>query len=137
MNFWRDTFQCITNGVNISHLLLDFPKMSLARDLKRQMGVASFKFAFLSTAFAASVSISHGFYWIIKSWWLEDQFVLVQGGHPNIFFLFFNVCFYLLIDWLICFCFVFPAKESQEKQKISTWKWQNFKWISWDDWWGK
>lgn len=40
------------------------------------------------------------------------------GGIQTFFFLFFNVCFYLLIDWLICFCFVFPAKESQEKQRF-------------------
>ena len=45
---------------------------------------------------------------------VKDQFVLVQGWHPNLFyfFLFFNVCFYLLIGWLIwLFLFCFSSKK--------------------------
>ena len=122
MNFRRDTFQCIANGVNISHLPLDFPKMSGQRS-KETSESSILQICFLVNRFC---SINVNLSWVL----LDYKKLMVRGsvftcaGRASklIFFLFFNVCFYLLIGWLICFCFVFPAKQSQEKQmkKIST-----------------
>lgn len=111
-----DAIKYITYGKSLKIFtpLLDFAKVSLAKDLKRPSESSNFKpFSWVYRVHTAFSSMS-----VNPIYFTESKKDDVRGSvcacraHRLIFF----SCFYLLIGWLIgCFCFAFPAKNSEGK----------------------
>ena len=115
-----DAIKYITYGKSLKIFtpLLDFAKVSLAKDLKRPSESSNFQNRFLGSTestqpFPAWVSIPYILLNLKKMMW-EDQFVHVE--HTDLFFFLVFICW--LVGWLVVSVLLFQQKTL----KGSKWK---------------